>query len=155
MAQEQLQTEPESAEPGRRGMRRPPEDALFLKGLKMTDRDLRRMNRRELLELLIALEQENEALKEQVRRQEEQLQSREIEISEFGSLAEAALALNQVFESADRAAAQYLENIKRRSEQQKSEYDRIIAEAEEKVQELLRGMELGSQKNQSEQDEAE
>lgn len=136
-------------------MRRPPEDALFLKGLKMTDRDLRRMNRRELLELLIALEQENEALKEQVRRQEEQLQSREIEISEFGSLAEAALALNQVFESADRAAAQYLENIKRRSEQQKSEYDRIIAEAEEKVQELLRGMELGSQKNQSEQDEAE
>lgn len=136
-------------------MRRPPEDALFLKGLKMTDRDLRRLNRRELLELLIALEQENEALKEQVRRQEEQLQSREIEISEFGSLAEAALALNQVFESADRAAAQYLENIKRRSEQQKSEYDRIIAEAEEKVQELLHGMELDSLKNQSEQDEAE
>ncbi|MBQ0133945.1 MAG: hypothetical protein KBS46_02245 [Clostridiales bacterium] len=116
---------------------------------------MRRLNRRELLELLIALEQENEALKEQVRRQEEQLQSREIEISEFGSLAEAALALNQVFESADRAAAQYLENIKRRSEQQKSEYDRIIAEAEEKVQELLHGMELDSLKNQSEQDEAE
>ena len=41
-------------------------------------------------------------------------------MKDAGSIAEAALALNSVFEDADKAAAQYLENIKRCSEQQQS-----------------------------------
>lgn len=84
----------------------------------MTDRDLRKMNRKELLELLVEIEKENEDLRARVQEQQAQLQSREIRIKEAGTLAEAALALNGVLEAADRAAALYLENLKRCAEMQ-------------------------------------
>lgn len=102
----------------------------------MTDRDLRKMNRKELLEMLIALQSENEQLKERLHQQELQLQNREIQIKNAGSMAEAALVLNGVFESVDRAAAQYLENIKRCSEQQQNSCDRIDCEAKPKAKEI-------------------
>ena len=103
----------------------------------MADRDLRKMNRKELLELLIALKKENDQLKKQLQKQTVQLRSRELQIKNAGSIAEAALALNGVFESADKAAAQYLENIQRCSEQQQSIYNRIVSEAEQKAKTIL------------------
>lgn len=77
----------------------------------MTDRELRKLNRRELLELLVEQERELEHLQEMLREAEERTQSREIRISEAGSIAEAALMLNGVFEAAQAAADQYLDNI--------------------------------------------
>ncbi len=44
---------------------------------------------------------------------EEMKTSREIELQEAGSIAEAALRLNGIFEAAQRAAEQYLSNVKR------------------------------------------
>ena len=79
----------------------------------MTDRKLKKMNRRELLELLIEQERELEHLQEMLREAEERTQSREIRISKAGSIAEAALMLNGVFEAAQAAADQYLDNIRR------------------------------------------
>ena len=103
----------------------------------MADSDLRKINRKELLELLIASEKENDQLKERLQQQAVQLQSRDLQIKNAGSIAEAALALNGVFESADKAAAQYLENIKRCSEQQQNIYDKIVSEAEQKAKTIL------------------
>ena len=77
----------------------------------MTDQQLRRMNRKELLELLVLLKTENEALTAQVQQLQGQLQSRAVAISQAGTLAQAALQLNAVFESADKAAQHYLENL--------------------------------------------
>ena len=79
----------------------------------MTDRKLKKMNRRELLELLVEQERELERLQEMLREVEERTQSREIRISKAGSIAEAALMLNGVFEAAQAAADQYLDNIRR------------------------------------------
>lgn len=79
----------------------------------MTDKELRRLNRRELLEILLAEMEENEALKERLGEAEAALADRRIEMEKAGSLAEAALKLNGVFEAADRAARQYLENVRR------------------------------------------
>lgn len=111
----------------------------------MTDRDLRKMNRNELLELLIASEKENDQLKERLQQQEDRLQSRDIRIKNAGSIAEAALVLNGVFESADKAEKQYLENIKRCSEQQKSIYSRIVSEAEQKAKSILNNAKIEKQ----------
>ena len=44
--------------------------------------------------------------------------SRRIELEEAGSIAEASLRLNGVFEAAQKAADQYLENLRRLSEEQ-------------------------------------
>ena len=95
------------------------------------------MNRKELLELLIESEKENEQLREELREQSLRLESREIRINEAGNMANAALALNGVFENVDKAAEQYLENIRRYSVQQEDLYAVIVSAAEKKAREIL------------------
>lgn len=79
----------------------------------MTDKELGRLKRVDLLELLLAQGRENQQLKEQVAQLQRQLEDRRIDLAESGTLAEAALRLNQVFQAADAAAQQYLENVRR------------------------------------------
>lgn len=78
----------------------------------MTDKELKKLNRAELLEIMVAQAQEIERLQTQLDEANKKLESRTIEISEAGSIANAALRLNGVFTAAEEAAAQYLENIK-------------------------------------------
>lgn len=78
----------------------------------MTDKELKRLSRVELLEMLIALTEENEELKARLEQAQADLADRKIAISQAGTLAEAALRLNGVFEAADQAARQYLDNIR-------------------------------------------
>ncbi|MBQ3090465.1 MAG: DNA repair protein [Oscillospiraceae bacterium] len=84
----------------------------------MTKKELRRLRRSDLLEMLLKLSEENKLLQERVASLEQQLNDRTICIDEAGSLAEAALALNGVFQAAQAACDQYTENIRRRAEQQ-------------------------------------
>ena len=81
----------------------------------MTDKQLRKLKRVELLELMIEQGKEIEELKEDIARLEQELADRNILIEEAGSIAEAALKLNKVFEAAQEAADQYLENIRNRA----------------------------------------
>ena len=78
----------------------------------MTDKELKRLNRSELLQLLISQIEENEKLRGQIRQLEERLDERRIRIRDAGSIAEAALQLNHVFEAAQAAAQQYLDNVR-------------------------------------------
>ncbi len=80
----------------------------------MTEKELKRLSRVELLEMLLAQTKENQKLKKQLQEAQEALSDREIAIEKAGTMAEAALLLNGVFEAADQAARQYLENIARR-----------------------------------------
>ena len=82
----------------------------------MTEKELRRMSRSELLEMLIAQMEENKSLKAQLKEANAALESRQIEIEKSGSLADAALRLSGVFEAADRAAQMYLENLRTQEE---------------------------------------
>ena len=86
----------------------------------MTDKELRRLNRSDLLEMLIAQTEENNRLKARLEQAEAQLANRKIEIEKAGSLAEAALALNGIFQAAEAAAQQYLENIEMTNSQQEA-----------------------------------
>ena len=92
----------------------------------MTDKELRHMSRGELLEMLNTQIEENEKLKQNVKEMQERLQSRQIAINKAGSIAEASLALNGVFEAAQAAAEQYLENIRRLNDEQNREKDDCI-----------------------------
>ena len=79
----------------------------------MTNRELRRLSRRELLTILIEQLEENEKLRSSLEKAEMELQNRQIILEQAGTMAEAALQLSGVFEEADRAAKQYLENVRR------------------------------------------
>lgn len=90
---------------------------------EMRRNDLRRLRRLDLLELLLAEREENERLREEMRQQEIKMQElkckledRRIRISKAGSMAEAALALNHIFEDADAAAKQFLDSIREKTE---------------------------------------
>lgn len=103
----------------------------------MDAKEYKKMNRRELLELLIdevkrnsMLEKENESLKKQ-------LADRLILSDRAGSIAEAALQLNRIFEAADAAAKDYVENVRRLSERKEEaaqsreeSWESVVAELE-------------------------
>lgn len=61
--------------------------------------------------MLIEQGKENEKLKKQLAEAESELESRRIAIENSGSMAQAALRLNNVFEAAEKAKEQYIENI--------------------------------------------
>ena len=82
----------------------------------MTRKELQIMGRRELIVLLLEISNENDRLRTQLGDAQRRLASREIRIKRSGSIAEAAMELNHVFEAAQSAANQYLENIKRNTE---------------------------------------
>ena len=77
----------------------------------MKNNEFRRLNRRELLELLIKQVEENERLRQQLEEAQKELQDRRIKIANAGSLAEASLLLSDVFQAVDEAASLYLENL--------------------------------------------
>lgn len=79
----------------------------------MKERDLNKLRRSELLELMLAQSQEIDELRTKLEQAREALKRREIALAEAGNIAEAALRLNQVFEQAQAAADQYLENVRR------------------------------------------
>lgn len=92
----------------------------------MTGKELKKLSRAELLELLLQQSREVERLQRKLDRAEKQLQSRQIMIEEAGNIAEAALRINEVFEAAQQAADQYLENVKRLGGPQADEADKEL-----------------------------
>jgi len=70
----------------------------------MADRELRRMHRAELIEIIYALKQSEDQLKAQNAALTAQLQDRQLRLEKAGSIAQAALELNNVFAAAQAAA---------------------------------------------------
>ena len=83
----------------------------------MTEQKLRKLSRMELLEMLLEQSKEVERLRQENQRLAEQLESRRIMIDEAGSIAEAAMELNQIFETAQKTAEQYLQNVRQLCEE--------------------------------------
>ena len=82
----------------------------------MTEKELRRLSRTDLLEMLLEQSKEVQRLQQELEETKQKLEERRLMEQEAGSIAEAALRINKVFEAAQQAADQYLENIRIRSE---------------------------------------
>ena len=95
----------------------------------MTDQELKKLRRSDLLELLIAQGKENEQLRARLAQAEAQLAERKVLLTKAGSIAEASLQLNGVFEAAQAAAEQYMENVRRLSGQQEQICARLESES--------------------------
>ncbi len=77
----------------------------------MTEKELKKLTRAELLEMLIAQSKKLSRTETELAAAQEELKRREIAISESGTVAEAALKLSGIFDDADRAVAQYRESV--------------------------------------------
>ena len=111
----------------------------------MTDKELRRLSRSDLLELLLVQRKENEQLRCILDQTQAQLADRTIRLDNVGSIAEASLQLSGIFEAAQDSCQYYLDNIKRMNDQQteicqqmenetKEKCERMVEEAERKAQ---------------------
>ena len=83
----------------------------------MDDKRLKKISKKELLEILLAQAKKIEELETELKEVKEELNSRRIEIKKSGSIAEAALKLNGIFELAQKTADEYVENVKERCKQ--------------------------------------
>lgn len=79
----------------------------------MTEKEFRKLSRKQLLELLLEQTKRADSLQQQLEECKEKLNDKNIAVSECGTLAEACLKLNGIFEAAQNAADQYVENIKK------------------------------------------
>ncbi|MGN0475553.1 MAG: hypothetical protein ACI4IJ_10725 [Acutalibacteraceae bacterium] len=103
----------------------------------MTDKELKKLSRRELLEMLIAQSKQLQSLQKKLDDAEAALHKKEITINNAGSIAEAALQLNGVFDAAQAACAQYVDNIQMLSRQQQEICARMEAESAAKARQIL------------------
>ena len=96
---------------------------------KMTDRELQKLKRSELLEIMLGLQNELDWLKKENKDLKTELDNRRIALEKSGSIAQAALEVNGVFTAAQKAADVYLENIKQMHENEEKNYNEQIAKA--------------------------
>lgn len=103
----------------------------------MTDRQLRKLNRTDLLKLLLEEKKENEALRKQLQEMQLQLECKQLNLNQSGSLAEAALKLSGIFEAAETACQYYTENIRNLSGRQEEICRKMEQETREKCDRML------------------
>lgn len=101
----------------------------------MTGKKMKKLRRAELLEMLIEQTKRGDALEQEIASLREQLRNRDLSLREAGTLAEASLRINAVFEAADAAAAMYLENVRHLAAQaEKQEHGEDTADREEETE---------------------
>lgn len=98
----------------------------------MEKQDLRKLKRKDLLELLLKQATRIKDLEDEIITLNNKLESRKIIINESGSIAEAALKLNNIFEDAQKSIDDYVSNVKDKCEE-------MIKETENKCTELSKG----------------
>lgn len=79
----------------------------------MDGKELKRLNRKQLLEILLAQVTRIEELEKEISKLQKELSSKKIAIKDSGSLAEATLKLSGIFEAADQTCKEYLENVEK------------------------------------------
>ena len=95
----------------------------------MTDKEFKRLNRAQLLDIIYHLQLQVEKLDEEKQALEAELADKRFRLSAAGNIAEASLEMNDCFRSAQRAAEQYLNEIKAIREEADAERERILAKA--------------------------
>lgn len=103
---------------------------------KMTDKELRKLPRRDLLELLVQQTEDNEDLQSQLDVLNVQLQSRNLSISKAETLADAVVQINDLQKIADAVAKQFLDNVRNLVDRQED----ICANMEQECQERCEAM---------------
>ena len=102
----------------------------------MTEKDVQKLKRVELLEILVEQGKEIENLKAELEEANKKLADRKIRIDNAGSIAEAVCQINGVFEAAEAAAYQYIENVRYMSENQEEICKRMELETKERCEKM-------------------
>lgn len=78
----------------------------------MTEQELKKLSRLDLLELFVEQSREVEQLKAELEQANKKLEDRRMICEETGNIAEATLKINQIFEQCQKAADEYLASVR-------------------------------------------
>ncbi len=107
----------------------------------MTDKEFRKLKRSDLISIIYEYQKRQDELVEENKELREQLDSKNLKISNAGSIAEAVVGLDLLFETAQKTADDYIEQVKaanteleRRAEERATE---IIENARKEAEKIL------------------
>lgn len=90
----------------------------------MENNELRRIKRKDLLELLLKQANRIKELEEENKKLTKELENKKIKIEESGSIAEATIKLHEIFENAQKCADEYLDNVKAKCKKMETDMKR-------------------------------
>ena len=107
----------------------------------MTDKEFRKLKRSDLISIIYEYQKRQDELVEENKELREQLDSKNLKISNAGSIAEAVVGLDLLFETAQKTADDYIEQVRaanteleRRAEEKATE---IIENARKEAEKIL------------------
>ena len=103
----------------------------------MISKELKKLNRRELVDVIYQLKKNEEQMQDQIASLEAELQDRRIHLSAAGSVAEAATDITGIFSVAQSTADLYLSEIASMKEDTQRECAKMIEEAKKKVESIM------------------
>lgn len=110
----------------------------------MTDKELRRLSRAELLDILYEQQKRYEESLAENQALRQQLEERTLRIAAAGSIAEAAVQVNGVFEAAQAAADQYLASVKaaaaemaQKTDEAQRQREAILQDAKQQAEKIV------------------
>ena len=100
----------------------------------MTDKEFKRLNRSQLIDIIYQLQLKQEELTAENEKLSKALADRRLRVSKAGNIADAALEIHNVMQAAQDAAAHYVEEIQMRVDE---EYQRILKKANNKATAII------------------
>lgn len=96
----------------------------------MTDKEFKWLSRPQLIDIIYQLQLKVEELTAENQQMQEALKDKRIRMEEAGNIAEAALGIHHVFQAAQSAAEQYMEEIRAMHEEAKVSCRNLLEEAQ-------------------------
>ena len=103
----------------------------------MISKELRKLSRRELVDIIYQLKKNEQEKQEKIDVLEEELQNKRIHISVAGSIAEAAVDITQLFANAQRTAELYLYEIAAMKADAEKECAKMLEDAKKQAELIL------------------
>ena len=103
----------------------------------MTEKELRKLNRTELLQLLLIQTRETERLQKELDMAHRQLADRRLRVEKTGDRAQAVLEVNHGREAARKAADQYLQNITAMERETEQRCGRMLTDAQAEAEQII------------------
>ena len=105
----------------------------------MTDKEFKKLSRAQLIEIIYRLQLELDKVNEEKQELENELTDKRLRLQSAGSIADAALEINDCFRTAQNAAEQYLNEIKNMRKETEAECRRIIEDAHAEAEAIISG----------------
>lgn len=87
----------------------------------MTDKEFQKLRRSALLEIIYEYQRREQAMQAEIDALKAELEARELKIKDAGSIAEAVIRLNELFETAQKTADDYVAQVRKQCDAKAAE----------------------------------